>query len=210
MHVNAALLGELERSCLAEIIHDDVLQVLGAGLVAAETCEQAWQLRREELLPGYLDTLRRVLEQGIGRLRHLMVDLRPYRRQSGGLDGALQGVFGAFLDRNRGKIAYDERLDQPMSNLAELLTYRLVVETLRAVQDPDEPVDIRFSLRVQDTGLELEAVCRPCDGRTIKRALLAPNRIALIRWQVQAIGGSLTGEPAQPDGILIRIHLPVP
>ena len=43
---DALLLGELERAYLSEVIHDDVLQTLGASVLIADTCEQAWRFGR--------------------------------------------------------------------------------------------------------------------------------------------------------------------
>lgn len=206
----ALLIGEMERAHLAEIIHDDVLQTFGAGMLAAETCEQALRLGRHELLPEQLANLQRVLEQGVGRLRHLMADLRPYQPQNGGVEGALQNVFRAYLERTRGAISFVQDLPGPLSNLAELLAYRLILQTLWSVQDLDAPLDIHVQLGAQNGALTIAVLFTSLGSEAPAGGLLAAKRIALLRWRIQALGGSLAQEAPQPAQAQLRIRLPLP
>lgn len=205
----ALLVGELERAHLAEIIHDDVLQVLGAGLLAAEMCEHSWRLGRTDMLPSQLTNLRGVLEQGIGRLRQLMADVRPYQRENGGLDGALQSVFRTYLERSRGTITFGQHVERPLSNAAEVLAYRLILEALWSVQNLDQPIGIDLELRAQSSELELDVRFSPSQ-QSAAGDPLASKRVAVLRWHVQALGGRLEQAQVLPVGVQLRVRLPLP
>src|SRR5690606_9431241 len=139
----------------------DVLQVLGASLLAAETCEQAWHRGHGQLVGEHLATLRQTLEQGVTRLRHLMSDLRPYLPEYGGLEGALQNAFRSYVERSRSTITFAQTADPPLDNTGEALAYRLIVESLLTVQRLDEPNEIHIELRGVGDHLDLEMSFTP-------------------------------------------------
>jgi signal transduction histidine kinase len=177
-------------------------------MLAAETCEHAVRLGRQDLIPDQLAMLRRVLEQGVGRLRHLMGDLRPYQPQAGGLEAALQAPFRSFTSRNNGAVSLTQDLDRPLSNRAETLVYRLILETLWTVQDLNEPTTVNLALTARGDVLHLRARFQPL--RDVPPAeLLAVKRVALLRWRVQALGGTVTQSAPEPGQSELLIRLPL-
>lgn len=204
------LVGELERAHLAEVIHDDVLQMLGTGLLAAEMCEQAWRLGRNDLLPDQFAQLRSVLEQCVGRLRHLMADLRPYQPGAQGLDGALQPLFRAHLQRSRGAITFGQETQEALTGSGELLAYRLIVEALATLRDPSQPTDIRIELRSASSALELTTSFQPSHEDGANADMLAPKRVAILRWLVHTLGGTVNQASLSPAGTQLQLRVPVP
>jgi signal transduction histidine kinase len=205
----ALLVGELERAQLADLIHDDVLQLLGASLLAAETCEQAWQRGRHEMLGEHLAFLREMLEQSVGRLRDLMADLRPYQSGEGGLKAALRRPFDLFQERNRGSVSFRQVLAAPLGSIGELLAYRLTLEALWSLAERNRPTEVAIELRSDGEVLELSAHFRLIQSVPDSEQL-APARIALLRWRAQALGGSLRQETPGPGRALLVARVPLP
>lgn len=201
----ALAVGELERALLAELIHDDVLQALGAGLLVADTCERAWRAGRTEMLQSQFSSLRSTLEQSVDRLRELMADLRPYQPSEAGLEGALQPLFVSYRQRG-GAVTYQQR-PAHLPSRTQALAYRLIVEAVGAVHDQPGPVEI--DLNGSERFLDLDLSFRPSEGGDADIPLLTPKRIELIGSWLQALGGALTEEPIVPVGTRLRIHLPL-
>jgi hypothetical protein len=70
-----------QSSALADRIHDDVLQRLGAAMLKAELCEHLYGAGRGPEIVGPLRDLRGILEHVCLELRGVMAELRATPQQ---------------------------------------------------------------------------------------------------------------------------------
>ena len=143
---------EDERGRIAEAIHDDPLQKLTAVGLRLDALEQHLNG------PGgreALERLRGTVGTAIGRLRHLLFELRPRTLDTGGLAEAM----GEYLDELASEDGIDYRLtnrlvDEP-GHQTRLIAYRIVQEALRNVQRHANARHVEVSLSSRDGGLSV-------------------------------------------------------
>jgi signal transduction histidine kinase len=200
---------ELERSQLAKFIHDDVLQTLGTALMAADTAEQASRRGRSDMLPDQLARQRTLLEDTATALRSLMAELRPYEPGPGGLRAALSSIFGAYQERTGATVTWSLAGEVALGGLGELLAYRTALELLPASHDRSNATNVELTIGVDAGIIRIDATLTPAApaGAAVRR--LAPARVSVLRWRVQALGGSLEQTDA-PGSTRIQVEAPIP
>ena len=140
---------EDERQRIAADIHDDSVQVMTAVGMRLQV------LRRRLADPGQqqvLDQLERTVSQTIGRLRHLMFELRPPVLDRQGLAAALR----MYVDETQtdGGPVYnlvDDLRDEPPTETRVIL-YRIAQEALTNVRKHARAGQVEIALEQRDGG----------------------------------------------------------
>lgn len=203
------LLGELERAYLSEIIHDDVLQLLGASLLAADTSKQAWQLGRTDMLPDQLAKLHTMLGEATGRLRQLMSDLRPYEHDAQGLEGALQRMVAAHGLHFAGEITLDVGANRTLDQVAAMFAYRSILDSLHCVRDPATISGVHIAVRAERRRVDIDVSFETStDGPHAENAV-APSRLGFVRWRTKSLGGTLAVKRTAPRSTSLHFRLPL-
>ena len=179
---DALLLGELERAYLSEVIHDDVLQTLGASVLIADTCEQAWRFGRTDLLEGQFARLRMVLEQASGRLRQLMTDLRPLDPEHS-LETALNRVAISHGPFFAGPVSLNLDIDAGLTVSQRILTYRSVLDALHCLREPSLVSALRIEVRSDAQNVKIEVCFDATAGHAEPGFLLASKMMGFLRWR---------------------------
>ncbi len=149
---------EQERMRIAGDIHDDSIQAITAVGLRLQAFRR--RLERPEELEG-LDKLEESVASAIGRLRHLLFELRPRALDEEGLAAALH----LYLDQLGAQTSIAWRLDnrlveEPASETRTVL-YRIAQEALvnvrkhagaRSVEVVLQPLEGGFFLRIKDDG----------------------------------------------------------
>lgn len=203
----ALLLADLERAHLAEIIHDDVLQTLGTGLLAADTCLQAWDRGRTDRLGEQLAKLHALLGEAASRLRQLMSELRPYDPSDGGLEAALRRAAGAHGPASLSECVLDVKIPHDLNSTVAALAYRSVLESLRSIRNPSQVDRVLIKLRTGSRGLSIH-VDFEVAADFVNDAVLPTSRVEFLRWRTRALGGSFTEQRRSPQSISLRFLLP--
>ncbi len=203
------LLGELERGYLSELIHDDVLQLLGASLLAADTSEQAWRLGRTEMMSVQLEKLRATLGDATDRLRQLMSDLRPYEGDATGLAVAIERIVAAHQRHFAGEVTLDLHLDRPLDVAAAIFAYRSIVDALHCVRELAALSSLQIELHAKRRRLDIEVRFQMIEAGTQAEGVLAPSRVAFVRWRTTSVGGALAEKHPAPGSTMLQFHLPL-
>ncbi|MBI2237725.1 MAG: PAS domain-containing protein, partial [Actinobacteria bacterium] len=140
---------EDERARIAEDIHDDSIQVMTAVSFRLET------MRRRLSLPDEaeaIEKLREAVESAIGRLRHLMFELRPRALDEDGLAAALRLYLGQLCDGTGIHYSLDNRLVEEPPQEARIMLYRIAQEALANARKHARAENLDVTLAQQDGG----------------------------------------------------------
>ena len=194
---------EMERSQIAREIHDEIGQLLiGLKLMLATDDPEPARATREEML--------RIVNELIGRLRSLSVDLRPPMLDEVGLVAALIWHFERYANRTNVHVSFQHSVGGsrfPAS--VEIAVFRIVQEALTNVArhacvesaDVDIRADSKFlRLRIEDAGLGFDRSTAPAAGSA---GLTGMRERALL------LGGSFSIESAPGAGTRISVALPL-
>jgi signal transduction histidine kinase len=141
---------EEERERIAADIHDDSIQVMTALSIRV-------QMLRDELFDpeqlDRLDELERVLEKTIGRLRHLLFELRPPALDREGLTAALREYLERMGEEDGPAYSLDDRLVGEPETEARVIVYRIAQEALMNVRKHARASTVDVSLDERDGGV---------------------------------------------------------
>jgi signal transduction histidine kinase len=204
---DVTLLVDLERAHLSELIHDDVLQILGAGLLSADTCQQALSRGRTDLLAEHMVKLQSLLAEATDRLRALMSDLRPYEAGSSGLRPALERIIDTHRQRFGGEVTLGVKAAPSPDLRMASLAYRCILDLLQSVREPAEVSRALLGLSLEGQKLAIDAQFDIADGSSRER-VIPPSRIEFMRWRVRSLGGSFDQDSTSPRSAVFRVVLP--
>lgn len=198
--------GELERTRVAEAIHDDSIQVIAAMGMRLQ------MLRRAIADPAQismLDEAERAVQLSIERLRYLVFELQPPGLDGEGLAVALAIALEAAS--REGALVYrleDQMPDAPAAEEGALL-FRIAQEALANVREHAQASTAVVTLLQRDGG---HAVRIADDGRGCKPELIesgpAGYGFASMRARVGLAGGTLSIDSVPGEGTTVEAWLP--
>ena len=199
---------ERERRHIARELHDEIGQVLaGLKLILAGAAAEA-----PPALAATLATAQTTMNELIGRVRTLSLDLRPALLDDLGLLPALNWYLERYTPRTGVQVnLYAQGIDQRLPATVEIVAYRIIQEALTNVARhagvPTATVRLladatRLMVRVDDAG-------RGFDYAALLTAQ-ATAGLSGMHERVQLIGGLLTIESAPGHGTQIIAELPLP
>jgi PAS domain S-box-containing protein len=204
-HVVSA--GEEERARISADIHDDSIQAMtAAGMrvqILRRTVEDPEQLE-------LLDDLEEAIRLSIGRLRHLLFELRPPVLDNDGLSAALEMYLSQSADETKTRYVLEDNLRvQPAPELRTIL-YRIVQEAVTNVRKHAHADTATITLQEQDGGF-LARVLDDGVGFAAGDSEPAPGHLGLaaLRERAALAGGWLRIDAAPTRGTLVEAWLPV-
>lgn len=193
---------EAERARLARDLHDEANQALTGVLLRLQAIAHG----APPALAAELRETADVATQAMQELLHLARELRPTALDDHGLEAALrtqverfgrQAGVAATLDLAAG-------LDDATDADAQLVTYRVVQESLSNIAQHAEATAVHIEVRRRDG----RAVVRiGDDGRGIDAASVAGLGLAGMRERALLAGGSLTVTSAPGRGTTIELTI---
>lgn len=198
-----ALLGALlraqesERARIARDVHDDALQALAAADLRLHV------MRRAVLDPEAtrrLDAAQDAVRVAIERLRRLVFELEPAGLGSRGLIEAIENHLAAVVEGTElhADVTGDDLPDLPYR--ARLVVFRTVTEAIAQAVDNGALRLLAVSVRRDRSGSDI-VVTVTDDGEPLEFDRMSGDpgqRMAAVRDQVAALGGTLTFGPADP------------
>ena len=199
---------EAERQALAAELHDE----LGAILTAARL-DVAWLAAQPGCqapeVAARLDSLSRVLAEGVGLKRRIVEDLHPTALTHLGLAAALEQLVAGHRARAGLELALE--IDDRVVPVGEpaLALYRIVQESLTNIQRHADARRVRISLD-RALGRAVLTICD--DGRGFDPAAVAGGHHGLIgmRQRMCALRGRFEVSSAPGRGTTVRASLPLP
>ncbi len=195
---------EEERQRIAADIHDDSVQVLTALALRLE------MLRRRLDDPVALADLaeaERTARLAIGRLRHLMFELRPPGLDRDGLVAALR----MHLEQVRHDLGLDftlaNRVTTEPAEETRALVYRIVQEAIHNVAKHARASRVEVTLTSRNGSIEVRVAD---DGRGFDPTAEQGSHLGLVfmRERAEMAGGSWRVESVPGDGTLVEFAVP--
>jgi PAS domain S-box-containing protein len=198
---------EEERRRLAGEIHDDSVQIMSAVGVRLET------LRRKLADGPHADSvegLQRTVEESIGRLRHLLFELRPPALDREGLIPALHMLVQRIgPEPGQSFRIASELLAEPTPE-ARLVLYRIAQEALTNARKHSGPGEVTLSLDERDRGVVLR-VRDQGGGFDPSASTMMPGHIGLssMRERAEMAGGWLRVDSTPGRGTTVEAWVPL-
>ncbi len=205
-------LQEIERADIAREIHDEIGQLLtGLKLMIASLADregpdagslgQAGSQRKE---------MAAIVNELIGRLRDLSMDLRPPMLDEIGLVPTLRWHFERYTARTRVSVVFHETVDgRRFPAAVEIAAFRIIQEALTNVARHADVQEIDVDVKSDRESLKLLIEDK---GRGFNPRVAPSGRSAgIIGMQERAhlVGGNLTLESAVDAGTRISVMLPL-
>lgn len=199
---------ESERRRIASDINDDSIQVMTAAGIRLDS------LRRRVLDPeiaNSIDELQRTVHESIGRLRHLVFELRPSGLDRGGLGAALEEILSVAEKDGGHPFELRSSLQEPIPEDQRAIAFRIAQEAIQNVRRHAPGARIEVELERRDGGI-LARVRDDGPGFDLPRDEAA-NRgdlgIAGMRERAAMAGGWLRIETEPGAGTCVEVWLPV-
>ena len=193
---------ELERQRLAMELHDETAQSLVAALMAltrfetAESAEQAAARGAE---------LRELIQETLGRVRELAVDLRPRVLDDLGLTAAAQRLAATFSERTGVAVEVDLNEQERLPTEIELVLFRVLQEALQWVTDRTDATRVRVTLTRTPVGAVFEVAD---DGSVVDAGVADSRELVSARERLRLVGGRLTIMTPPGAGTIVRAAVP--
>jgi signal transduction histidine kinase len=198
---------ESERRGIARELHDEIGQILTGLKLALEMAARspAWPIEQK------LDQSLTLVNELMGRVRDLSLDLRPAMLDDLGLLHALLWHFERYTSRIGVRVAFkhagiEERLDTRIETAA----YRIVQEALTNVARHAGVDEVKVAISADAENLAVLVEDRGA-GFSPDAALAAgaSNGLAGMRERAQLLGGTLAIESAPGEGTKVMALLPI-
>lgn len=199
-----------ERNRLAREIHDTLAQDLAAISLQLETADVLFSSRPEQAHER-VQTALELAREGLGEARRSVQDLRAAQLEGRTLAEALQELATHFGHQTGVETCVE--VQTPLPDLAadtEAALYRIVQESLTNVHKHSGARSARVTLEVIDGTLYLHILD---DGKGfVHDSPGASSRFGLIgmRERARLLGGDLSVESAEGEGVRVTVQLPVP
>lgn len=193
---------ELERQRLAMELHDETAQSLVAALMAltrfetAESAEQAAARGAE---------LRVLIQETLGRVRELAVDLRPRVLDDLGLTAAAQRLAATFSERTGVAVEVELNEQERLPTEIELVLFRVLQEALQWVTDRTDATLVRVTLTRTPAGAVFEVAD---DGSVVDAGVADSREFVSARERLRLVGGRLTIMTPPGAGTIVRAAVP--
>ena len=193
---------ELERQRLAMELHDETAQSLVAALMAltrfetAESAEQAAARGAE---------LRELIQETLGRVRELAVDLRPRVLDDLGLTAAAQRLAATFSERTGVAVEVELNEQERLPTEIELVLFRVLQEALQWVTDHTDATLVRVTLTRTPAGAVFEVAD---DGSVVDAGVADSRELVSARERLRLVGGRLTIMTPPGAGTIVRAAVP--
>ncbi len=213
---------EEERRRIARELHDEISQNLTALIYAAEEATDAMTDRPADIAP-VLENIRKVAQQTLDGVHHLIFDLRPTTLDHLGLVPALRWFAQSRLEPAGVRVMIKEeckrrggKSDAPPCRLpteAETALFRAIQEAIvniarhamaRSVRLVFTLAEDAFTVLIEDDGIGFDLVAlsvAPDDGRGL--GLIG------IQERIELVGGRLEIDTAPGHGTRVRIQVPI-
>ena len=199
---------EEERQRLAGDIHDDPIQVMAAAAVRLDMVERAVLGTAEQQT---VDKAADTVQQAIGRLRHLVFELRPPALDREGLVVAIRQYLDRMVQDSGLRAELHANIEAEPSRETRTALYRIVQEALTNVRKHAEARTIDVTLerqeggvfaRVRDDGVGFAPKVQTIDSR--------PGHLGLqsMRERAEALGGWWRVESYPGHGATVEFWLP--
>jgi PAS domain S-box-containing protein len=152
-HLVAA--GEEERARIAEDIHDDSIQAITAAGMRLQILRRAIQDPEQLKL---LDEFERTIQLSIGRLRHLLFELRPPVLDHDGLSAALETYLHEAEEGGETVYRLDDRLTTQPGAHTRTILYRIVQEALVNARKHAQARSVTVALAEREGGYQVRVV----------------------------------------------------
>ncbi|HJV05469.1 MAG TPA: PAS domain S-box protein, partial [Actinomycetota bacterium] len=198
---------EEERRRLAGEIHDDSVQIMSAVGVRLETL-------RRKLAGGphteAVEGLQRTVEEAIGRLRHLLFELRPPALDREGLIPALRMLVDRIEPQPGQRFGIHSDLAVEPAPEARLVLYRIAQEALTNARKHAGPGEVTLSLVERDRGALLR-IRDQGHGFDPRASTMTPGHIGLssMRERAEMAGGWLRVDSAPGRGTTVEAWVPL-
>ncbi|HLY63980.1 MAG TPA: sensor histidine kinase, partial [Chloroflexota bacterium] len=199
-------LQERERRAIALELHDEV----GPSLIAARLLITAARRLPARLRDERLDEASRALDQSVGQLRGLSLDLRPPMLERFGLTLALEGYLERYQSRTRMTVKFDTSgLDSRPPADVEIAAYRIVQEALTNVARHAGVAEAEVRLWCKDGRLQVE-VCDGGAGFDPAAPRHQPSTgLSGLQERAELLGGHILIESAPGQGTRVAASLPL-
>ena len=193
---------ELERQRLAMELHDETAQSLVAALMAltrfetAESAEQAAARGAE---------LRELIQETLGRVRELAVDLRPRVLDDLGLTAAAQRLAATFSERTGVAVEVELNEQERLPTEIELVLFRVLQEALQWVTERTDATRVRVTLTRTPAGAVFEVAD---DGSVVDAGVADSRELVSARERLRLVGGRLTIMTPPGAGTIVRAAVP--
>jgi PAS domain S-box-containing protein len=197
---------EEERRRIAGDIHDDSLQLMAAVSMHLFNVRRHLSDPEEE---GALEALEESVREAIGRLRHLLFELRPPTLDREGLSAALRLLLEQTFDPEITWIVEDRISSEPPSE-ARTILYRIAQEALANVRKHAFAAHVGVTIDEQGGGYVVRI---SDDGRGFDAEMLRPRPghlgVAAMRERAEVTGGWFRIESAPGEGSMVECWVPV-
>ncbi len=203
---------DLERSRIAQVLHDGVVQDLaGLGYALPSAASRLARVPEAEDAHRIVVDATDLVRRDLAALRTLLADIYPPSLALGELASAL-GELAASVERSGPKVGVDVRTDGPLGQATNQLAYRIVREGLLNVAKHAAATHAWVVVRA--SGRDVEVSVRdngsgPAPG-PISESPSGHLGLRLLRDAVVHHGGELVIEPAPGGGTVLRASFPVP
>lgn len=198
---------EKERRFLARELHDEVGQVLtGLKMVLDQSLPLAPEPLRERLNEGV-----NMVNELVGRMRQLSLDLRPQMLDDLGLLVALEWHLGRFSKQTGISVDFRHALaPERLPSHLETALYRIVQEALTNVARYAMVTEVAVRLWVDDerAGVQVEDKGPGFDAEAALAAR-ASTGLAGMRERAELLGGEFTVDSKPGQGTRITAELPL-
>jgi signal transduction histidine kinase len=202
---------EEERRYLARELHDEFGQCLAAiNAVAASIAQTAEQ--QCPALVNDAEHISRITQHMLDNVRDLLQRLRPAELDELGLAASLNTLVSGWNARGGGKSHYQLDIVGACALLPEPLTItllRIIQECLTNIAKHASAANTNIMLTIT---ADRVALAVKDDGNATNLPFADNAGIGLlgIRERVTALGGRLTLAIAEPHGLIVEAHLPIP
>ena len=202
---------EEERRYLARELHDEFGQCLAAiNAVAASIAQTAAQ--QCPALVNDAEHISRITQHMLENVRDLLKRLRPAELDELGLTAVLNSLVSGWNARSDGKCQYRLNIVGDCALLPESLTitlFRIIQECLTNIAKHASASNVNINLAIIADAVALTV---KDDGSAKKLPFAGNSGIGLlgIRERVTALSGKLTLAIAEPHGLIVEMHLPIP
>jgi signal transduction histidine kinase len=196
---------EEDRERMAVGIEDGSIQHMAAVGMRLETLKRA--LSDEQQL-GALDQLGRSVDQALGRLKHLLAELRPRALETDGLAAALNLYLGEAGSDAGFEASLDDRLTSEPDLEVRTTAYRIAHEALRNVRLHAKARRVDVSLEERDGGVAARITD---DGKGFDSETGAGGEgvgLVSMRERAELAGGWLRVRSKPGSGTSVEFWLP--
>ena len=202
---------EEERRHLARELHDELGQSLTSIRAEVAFVDEVARESVPALRPS-ADALTRTCESMVTAVRHIVQQLRPPGLEAFGLRASLQQLVDSWQRHERQRCRYRLQMEGDLDRWDDTVSvsvFRLVQEGLTNAVRHGQASWIEVVVSERADGLHLLVQDNGPLDQPPQLQTTGGQGLLGMHERVQALGGTLSLEVAEPHGLRLRIHLPV-